>query len=69
MFARSKDARVIRRQTVDSASDRANPGDNEIVRARSPASEVLTLADDKDFGGDPYNSTGQHAVLGAIKTS
>jgi len=42
------------------------PGTNvEIVRARLRASQMLSIADENDRGTDPYNNTGQHAILGA----
>lgn len=38
------------------------PDDVRILRTRRKGTEDLRILDE-DFGGDPYNSTGQYAVL------
>jgi hypothetical protein len=36
---------------------------NAVPKARKPAAvEALAIDDNDDFGGDPYNHTGSHAV-------
>jgi hypothetical protein len=37
----------------------------QIVRTTSTTGGQLSISDDVDLGGDPYNSTGQHIVLKA----
>ena len=42
-----------------------NKKEIEIIQSRLQPSESLSLADDPDFGSDPYNCTGQFAALAA----
>ena len=38
----------------------------QILQARLASEKGgLTIADETDFGGDPYNSTGQHVIIKA----
>lgn len=48
------------------ATPRANPdprNDVEIVQTTLATSDELAIADDVDFGGDPYNNTGQYCIV------
>ena len=45
---------------TDAGAEEAN-----VVKARLDADALLSIADDPDFGCDPYNSTGQHVILDA----
>lgn len=67
MVIKTRQQRMALRQTGNAVPAGETRRDITIVHARLQASQVLTLADENDFGGDPYNSTGQHATLGAIK--
>ena len=60
---------TVLRRIVNIAADSENQRAIEVVQTRLQASQVLTLSNENDFGSDPYNSTGQHAVLGAVKKS
>jgi hypothetical protein len=55
----------VARRPVDYSTDTASHKDIAVVHARLQASQILSLADENDCGGDPYNNTGQHATLGA----
>jgi len=57
------------RRPVNFEAEKTTKKDVEVVHANLQTSEPLMLADDQDGGGDPYNSTGQHATLGAKNTS
>lgn len=37
--------------------------DVRVIRSNLKEAEALSISDDLDAGGDPYNSTGQHVVL------
>jgi len=67
MVRKSRQQGSALRRTINIVPDVKNPRDMEIVQTRLQAAQMLTLADEKDVGGDPYNNTGQHATLGAIK--
>lgn len=67
MIMKTRQQRTALRQTGNVVRAGETQRDIAIVQARLQASQTLTLADENDFGGDPYNSTGQHATLGAIK--
>jgi hypothetical protein len=43
--------------------DTDSPKNVQILRSTLGLGDELSIADDADFGGDPYNSTGQHVVL------
>ena len=47
------------------ADARADRDQTNVVSARLQAGTSLSIADDPDFGCDPYNSTGQHVILDA----
>jgi len=55
------------RRPVDIEANVSRKTSVEIVHARLQASQVLSIADENDRGTDPYNNTGQHATLGAVK--
>jgi hypothetical protein len=42
-------------------------GDVRLSRVGGIEVNTLTIDEDPDFGGDPYNSTGKHCVLKRIK--
>jgi hypothetical protein len=42
-------------------------GDVRPTRVGGIEVNTLTIDEDPDFGGDPYNSTGKHCVLKRIK--
>ncbi len=67
MVSKTRQQGSALRRTINIVPDVKNPWDIEIVQARLQASKTLTLADENNLGGDPYNSTGQHATLGAMK--
>ena len=69
MITKTRQQRAELRQSGDVVPADETQRDIAIVQARLQASQALTLADENDFGGDPYNSTGQHATLGAVKKS
>lgn len=50
---------VVRQEKILIGTD---PDDVRILRTKRKLTEDLTILDE-DFGGDPYNSTGQYAVL------
>jgi len=50
--------------TADKARRVAMP---RIIADRVVGDVELTIADDAEFGCDPYNSTGQHVILHAKK--
>ncbi|NIO42879.1 MAG: hypothetical protein GTO41_23625 [Burkholderiales bacterium] len=37
--------------------------DVRILRSRIQPTPELSIQDDDDIGGDPYNSTGQHVII------
>jgi hypothetical protein len=37
--------------------------DVRVLRSRIVEADELSIADDFDNGGDPYNSTGQHVII------
>jgi len=41
------------------------PQDVRVLRTRLRNLEDLSIMDDEDLGGDPYNSTGQYVTLGS----
>lgn len=41
----------------------ADGAEAKVVKARLDSKASLSIADDPDFGCDPYNSTGQHVIL------
>ena len=43
----------------------ADAREAKVVKARLNGNASLSIADDPDFGCDPYNSTGQHVILDA----
>lgn len=67
MVMKTREQEIALRRTVSIAADSSNQRAIDVVQERLQASQVLTLSDENDLGGDPYNSTGQHATLGAIK--
>ena len=69
MITKTRQQRTALRQTGNVVPADETQRDIAIVEARLQASQALTLTDENDFGGDPYNSTGQHATLGAVKKS
>lgn len=69
MIMKTRQQRTVLRQTGNVLPAGGTQRDMAIVQARLQASQALMLADENDFGGDPYNSTGQHATLGAAKKS
>lgn len=52
----------VRREPVKGETDLKNI---RVVDAQIQGELELSIADDADFGVDPYNSTGQHVVLKA----
>ena len=50
---------VVRQEKILIGTD---PDDVRILRTKRKLTEDLTILDE-DFGSDPYNSTGQYAVL------
>lgn len=44
-------------------------GDVRVLRSRLADANNLSIADDYDNGGDPYNSTGQHVILKSKKSA
>jgi len=69
MITKTRQQRMALRPTGNALPADGTQRDIAIVQARLQASQALTLSDDNDLGGDPYNSTGQHATLGAVKKS
>jgi hypothetical protein len=41
--------------------------DVQVLRSSIKDDEGLTIADDFDIGGDPYNSTGAHCIIKSDK--
>lgn len=54
----------LRREPVKGETDLKNI---RVIDADIQGELDLSIADDADFGVDPYNSTGQHVVLKAKK--
>jgi hypothetical protein len=52
-----------RRSAARGKSDFRNKA--SIVQTSLVQDDMLAIADDVDFGGDPYNSTGQHCIVKA----
>lgn len=48
---------------------KSDRGDVRVLRSRLADANNLSIADDYDNGGDPYNSTGQHVVLKPKKST
>jgi len=69
MITKTRQQRTALRQPGNAVPADETQRDIAIVQTRLQASQALTLSDDNDLGGDPYNSTGQHATLGAVKKS
>ncbi len=51
---------VVTRESVRIETDRR---DVRVLRSRLVEENALSIADDYDNGGDPYNSTGQHVII------
>ncbi len=41
----------------------ADKDDVRVIRTNLAGPAELSISDDDDRGGDPYNSTGQHAII------
>lgn len=44
-------------------------GHIRVLRSKLTDAASLSIADDYDNGGDPYNSTGQHVIVKANKSA
>lgn len=58
----AKSEAAVHEEIVRIETDR---NDVRVLRAKLRDANELSIADDYDNGGDPYNSTGQHVVLKA----
>ena len=47
-------------QTVQIVPERADP---RVIKSNLVDVDQLSISEDCDTGGDPYNSTGQHVVI------
>jgi hypothetical protein len=57
---------AITKESVRVETDRS---DVRVLRTRLADANTLSIADDYDHGGDPYNSTGQHVIIKLKKES
>jgi len=51
---------VVTRESVQIETDHKNV---RVLRSTLLEESKLSIADDYDNGGDPYNSTGQHVII------
>ena len=57
---------VVSKESVRIETDST---DVRVLRSRLVEENALSIADDYDNGGDPYNSTGQHVIVKLEKDS
>ncbi|MDH3612420.1 MAG: hypothetical protein OEU90_15615 [Gammaproteobacteria bacterium] len=57
---KTKTGTVVITESVRIETDQKEP---RVLRSKLVDANELSLADDFDIGGDPYNSTGQHVIV------
>lgn len=59
----SHNAKTDSQAKLESVRIETDHDDVRVVKTKLKDAAELSISDDQDDGGDPYNSTGQHVIL------